>query len=137
MKMNFKINHESGLGLYKFKGNIGLEDILSIIKKSYLNKDFIKLKCTILDLRECSIDFDLPGIKEIGKLIEANKHLNIHIKTGLLVGEPKATALSSFLKANLRIKKQVKVVSTLSHLIESYNLPISEAELDKLLDEVL
>ncbi len=137
MKMNFKIYRDWELGLYKFKGNIELEDILSIVKESYSNKDFINLKCTILDFRECSFGFDLPGLKEIIKLVEVNKNVTMNVKAGLLVGEPKVTALSSFFATHLGIKKQVKVISTLSHLIESYDLSISEPELDKLLTEVL
>ena len=55
MKSKFKIFSNWGFGLYKFIGDVEVEDILDLIKEGYSNKDFNKLSHTLLDFRECTL----------------------------------------------------------------------------------
>jgi acid phosphatase family membrane protein YuiD len=137
MNSKFKIYTKWGLGLYKFIGNVELADILAQIKESYLHKDFKNLNHTLLDFRECTFAFDMHDVKKIVELVEENKTLTVNIKTGLIASEPKVTALSTVFSSKLGINKDVKIVSTISHLIKIYDLSISEKALESLFKQLI
>ena len=136
MKSELKFFCNLNLGLFKFNGNIEVNDILSLLIKAYKSKEFKTTTHTLLDFRQCS--FEVSDVMKLISLVEEFKLINKNVKSALLVNEPKVTALTLLFKNHLNIpEKLIEVNSTLSHTIKVLNLSVSEEELEKMFCEML
>jgi len=75
MKSKFKIYSNWKLGLYKFIGDVNVEDILNLLEEGYSDKHFNTINYTLLDFRDCSFTFELHDVTRIVALVEKNTNI--------------------------------------------------------------
>ncbi|MBI9067345.1 MAG: hypothetical protein JEZ09_08635 [Salinivirgaceae bacterium] len=136
MSSKFIFHSKFGLGLYKFKGDITLNELLNLLVESYSNPEFKDLSYTILDFRECTFSFEASALKQIVQLVEKHKDVTQNVRATLLVSDFKVMALSTLFQHELGIQKQIVINSTVLQTINFFDLQITVNELEGLLNNL-
>lgn len=134
METKVKFFPEKKLGILKFTGDIEVEDILSLLTVTYEADEYPFITHSILDFRNCTFQFSHEDVAKTVELVRRYSFRNKHVKTALLVKSPKVTALAQVFQRDLGVpEKLIGIYSTPEHLLYSFNLPLTEEELEEMI----